>query len=37
VLGVQCHPEESSDQRPFAALVAAAGEFQERRLSSART
>jgi gamma-glutamyl-gamma-aminobutyrate hydrolase PuuD len=37
VLGVQWHPEEGRDQRPFAALVAAAGQFQERRMSSART
>jgi putative glutamine amidotransferase len=37
VLGVQWHPEESSDQRPFAALVAAARQFSERRMSSARS
>jgi gamma-glutamyl-gamma-aminobutyrate hydrolase PuuD len=37
VLGVQWHPEEGHDQRPFAALVAAARQGHERRLSSART
>jgi gamma-glutamyl-gamma-aminobutyrate hydrolase PuuD len=35
VLGVQWHPEESGDQRPFAALVSAARRFHEGRLSSA--
>jgi putative glutamine amidotransferase len=37
VLGVQWHPEEGGDQRPFAALVAAARQFHQRRLSSAAT
>jgi putative glutamine amidotransferase len=37
VLGVQWHPEEGGDQRPFAALVAAARQFQQGRLSSAAT
>jgi putative glutamine amidotransferase len=37
VLGLQWHPEESGDQRPFAALVAAARQFQDRRISSVRT
>jgi putative glutamine amidotransferase len=31
VLGVQWHPEEAGDQRPFAALVAAARKYHERR------
>jgi gamma-glutamyl-gamma-aminobutyrate hydrolase PuuD len=31
VLGVQWHPEEGGDQRPFAALVAAARSYHERR------
>jgi gamma-glutamyl-gamma-aminobutyrate hydrolase PuuD len=35
VLGVQWHPEESGDQRPFAALVSAARCFRVGRLSSA--
>jgi putative glutamine amidotransferase len=35
VLGVQWHPEESGDQRPFAALVSAARRFHEGGLSSA--
>ena len=34
VLGVQWHPEESWDQRPFGALVAAARRFRAGRMSS---
>jgi putative glutamine amidotransferase len=37
VLGLQWHPEEGGDQRPFAALVEAARQFHERRMTSART
>jgi putative glutamine amidotransferase len=37
VLGLQWHPEESGDQRPFAALVGAARQFYDRRPSSAST
>jgi anthranilate synthase component 2/putative glutamine amidotransferase len=36
VLGLQWHPEEGGDQRPFGALVAAARRFHEGRLSSPR-
>ncbi|MGP0032306.1 MAG: gamma-glutamyl-gamma-aminobutyrate hydrolase family protein [Acidimicrobiales bacterium] len=35
VLGVQWHPEESGDPRPFAALVAAALDYRAGRMSSA--
>jgi putative glutamine amidotransferase len=34
VLGVQWHPEEAGDERPFAALVAAARQFHEHRSDS---
>lgn len=37
VLGVQWHPEEGGDQRPFTALVAAARKFQQGRMSAATT
>ena len=33
VLGVQWHPEEQRDQRPFDALVRAAGEYRRERRS----
>ncbi|HEY2213428.1 MAG TPA: gamma-glutamyl-gamma-aminobutyrate hydrolase family protein [Acidimicrobiales bacterium] len=36
VLGVQWHPEEGRDQRPFAALVAAATAYRESRTAIAR-
>jgi len=35
VLGVQWHPEEGRDQRPFAALVAAAAAYRESRMAQA--
>jgi putative glutamine amidotransferase len=36
VLGVQWHPEEGGDQRPFAALIAAAQEFHQREETAGR-
>jgi putative glutamine amidotransferase len=37
VLGVQWHPEEGGDQRPFAALVTAARTYHQGRMSSVST